>query len=195
MGPGAWQRPPTPSKGLVTISRFPVRRSIECLETARSPAAVETGVLQTIRYWRINPRPIQRSFMTPGSDTCPFPPASGLRLGLDMMSVKDVQASIDEFGERFVDRLFSPGEQAYALAVPALKAERLAARFAAKEAAIKAFDLSEAGVSWREMEVCCDDRGACRLLLHGKAAALAGVQEAALSFSHGRGHVIAVVLA
>ena len=136
--------------------------------------------------------------MTPGSDTAALPPAAaprGLRVGLDMMSVKDVQASLDEFGERFVDRLFSPAEQADALSVPALKAERLAARFAAKEAAIKAFDLSEAGVSWRELEVRCDDRGACRLHLHGKAALLAGVREAALSLSQGRGHAIAVVMA
>ncbi|MEO5689606.1 MAG: 4'-phosphopantetheinyl transferase superfamily protein [Burkholderiaceae bacterium] len=138
--------------------------------------------------------------MTPDSnaDICPLPSACGplgLRVGLDMMRVEDVKASLDEFGERFVDRLFSAAEQAYTSSVPALKAERLAARFAAKEAAIKAFGLSEAGVSWRELEVRCDDRGACRLHLHGKAAALAGVQEAALSFSHRRGHVIAIVIA
>jgi holo-[acyl-carrier protein] synthase len=136
--------------------------------------------------------------MMSGSDTCPPVAASaprGLRLGMDMVSVADLRASIDEFGERFVDRLFSPAEQADAAAVPALKAERLAARFAAKEAAIKAFDLSGAGVSWRELEVRCDDRGACRLRLHGRAALLADVQEAALSLSQGRGHAIAVVLA
>ena len=129
-----------------------------------------------------------------------FPPARasgppGLRVGMDMVSVADVQASIDAFGRRFVERLFSPVEQADAVSVPALKAQRLAARFAAKEAAIKAFGLSEAGVSWRELEVCRDARGACRLRLHGKAAALAGVREAALSLSHQRGHAIAVVLA
>ena len=136
--------------------------------------------------------------MTSGADTRPSPLASGSRglcLGLDMVSIEDMQASVDEFGERFVERLFSPAEQAHALSVPALTAERLAARFAAKEAAIKAFGLSGAGVSWRELEVCCDDRGACRLRLHGRAAALAGVQEAALSLSQGRGHAIAIVLA
>jgi len=146
--------------------------------------------------------------MTSGADTRPSPLASGSRglcLGLDMVSIEDMQASVDEFGERFVERLFSPAEQAHALSVPALTAERLAARFAAKEAAIKAFGLSGAGVSWRELEVCCDDRGACRLRLHARqrgrpavqtqAAALAGVQEAALSLSQGRGHAIAIVLA
>lgn len=136
--------------------------------------------------------------MTPGADARPLSPASGpcgLRIGLDMVRVEDVQASIDAFGERFAERLFSAAERAHAAAAPALMARRLAARFAAKEAAIKAFGLSEAGVSWRELEVRCDDRGACRLHLHGRAAALAGVQDAALSLSEERGHAIAVVLA
>jgi holo-[acyl-carrier protein] synthase len=127
--------------------------------------------------------------------TSAAPAARGLRLGMDMVSVADVRASVDEFGQRFVDKLFSPAEQADAVLVPARRAERLAARFAAKEAAIKAFGLSEAGVSWRELEVACDEHGGCCLRLHGRAAALAGVQEAALSLSHGRGHAIAVVLA
>jgi holo-[acyl-carrier protein] synthase len=121
--------------------------------------------------------------------------APGLRMGLDMASVADMQASIDQFGERFVERLFSPAERDDAASVPALRAQRLAARFAAKEAAIKAFGLSESGVSWRELEVRCDARGLFRLHLRGRAAALAGVQEAALSLSHGRGHAIAIVLA
>jgi holo-[acyl-carrier protein] synthase len=135
--------------------------------------------------------------MTTDSRARPFPTSAGprgLRLGLDMVSVEDVQASIDEFGQRFVSRLFSAAEQADAVAVPARQAERLAARFAAKEAAIKAFDLSAAGVSWRELEVRCDGQGV-RLHLHGRAAVLAGVREAALSFSHRRGHAVAIVLA
>jgi holo-[acyl-carrier protein] synthase len=111
-----------------------------------------------------------------------------------MVSVEDVQASIDAFGQRFVGRLFSAAEQADAVAVPSRLAERLAARFAAKEAAVKAFDLSEAGVSWRDLEVRCDSRGVCRLHLHGRAALVAGVEEAALSFSHRGGHAVAVVL-
>ncbi len=136
--------------------------------------------------------------MASRANIVPLPPTSGrggLRVGLDMVRVEDVQASIDAFGQRFLDRLFSAAEQADALAVRAQVAQRLAARFAAKEAAIKAFALSEAGVSWRELEVRCDEHGACRLHLHGRAAALAGVREAALSLSQERGHAIAVVLA
>ena len=136
--------------------------------------------------------------MTPDAELPAFMPSAsprGLRLGMDMVRVDDVQASLDAFGERFVGKLFSSAERSDAASVPARMAERLAARFAAKEAAIKAFGLSEAGVSWRELEVACDDRGGCRLRLHGRAAALAGASEAALSLSHGRGHAIAVVLA
>jgi holo-[acyl-carrier protein] synthase len=130
------------------------------------------------------------------SAACPLDGrAPGLRMGLDMASVAEMQASIDQFGERFVERLFSPAERDDAASVPALRAQRLAARFAAKEAAIKAFGLSESGVSWRELEVRCDARGLFRLHLQGRAAMLAGVQEAALSLSHGRGHAIAIVLA
>ncbi len=132
--------------------------------------------------------------MTPAPDRRPPVQARGLRVGMDMVRVDDVQASLDEFGGRFVEKLFSPAEQADAQAVPAQMAQRLAARFAAKEAAIKAFGLSRAGVSWRELEVRCDARGACRLRLHGAAAALAGVHEAALSLSHERGYAIALVL-
>ncbi len=122
-------------------------------------------------------------------------PSTGLRVGLDMVAVAELQASLDAFGERFVERLFSNAERADAGAVPSQRTRQLAARFAAKEAAIKAFDLSEAGVSWRELEVRSDGRGGCRLHLHGRAAALAGAAEAALSLSHAREQVIAVVLA
>ncbi len=68
-------------------------------------------------------------------------------------------------------------------------------RFAAKEAAIKAFGLPHAGVSWLEQEVVCDERGVSRLRLHGRVAARAGVREAALSLSQTGDHAVAVVLA
>jgi holo-[acyl-carrier protein] synthase len=122
-------------------------------------------------------------------------PAGGLRIGMDMVRVDDVQGTVDDFGGRFAERLFSAAERAHALSVPALTARRLAARFAAKEAAIKAFGLSHAGVSWRELEVVCDARGVGRLRLHGRAAALAGVREAALSLSQAGGYAVAVVVA
>jgi holo-[acyl-carrier protein] synthase len=128
-------------------------------------------------------------------------PATGrhrLRTGLDVVEVERISESLARFGERFTERLFCPDEIAYAFSGTGQAPERLAARFAAKEAAIKAFDLSEAGVAWRDIEVRRLPSGACELALHGKAAARAtelGVCEIALSLSHEGGYAAAVVTA
>src|SRR5664279_3574136 len=81
------------------------------------------------------------------------PSFARLRVGVDVVEADSVASAVAAFGERYLGRLFSPDEVAYALAAPACAAQRLAARFAAKEAAIKAFDLSEAGIGWRDIEV------------------------------------------
>jgi holo-[acyl-carrier protein] synthase len=120
-------------------------------------------------------------------------PASAprLRVGIDLVSVPQIAASLATFGERFLGRVFTAGEIAYARAAPALTAERLAARFAAKEAARKALDLD--GVGWREVEVIRTASGAPALRLHGRAAA--GVTDLAVSLSHEGDHATAVVIA
>lgn len=127
------------------------------------------------------------------------PPASArLRVGLDVVDIRRVSESIERFGPRFAQRLFSDDEIAYAQSGEGQAAERLAARFAAKEAAIKAFDLAELGVGWRDIEVQKLPSGACRLALHGRAAAEAqrlGVSEIALSLSHDGDFAAAVVTA
>lgn len=122
------------------------------------------------------------------------PPGQRLRAGIDTVLVSRLQESLDHFGERFLHRLFTDAEQAAAGGAP----ERLAARFAAKEAAIKAFALSEAGTAWRDIEVQRTDDGACTLALHGRAAEAAerlGVVHIALSLSHDGGYAGAVVTA
>lgn len=121
-----------------------------------------------------------------------------LRTGLDLVEIRRIEESVKRFGPRFVHRLFSTEEAAYALSSEALAAQRLAARFAAKEATIKAFDMSEAGIGWRDIEVRRESHGACRLVLHGKAAdhvARLGVREIALSLSHDGEYAAAVVTA
>lgn len=126
------------------------------------------------------------------------PPSARLRVGLDVVDIRRVTESMERFGPRFAQRLFSDDEIAYACAGEGQAAERLAARFAAKEAAIKAFDLAEAGVGWRDIEVQKLPSGACRLALHGRAAAEAerlGVCEIALSLSHDGDFAAAVVTA
>ena len=95
-----------------------------------------------------------------------------MKVGIDLVDVSRIAASIDAFGDRFLRRVFTEGELAYACAAPALTAERLAARFAAKEAAKKALELE--GVAWRDLEVARSPNGACHLVLHGAARVAAG---------------------
>ena len=71
-----------------------------------------------------------------------FLEGSGLRVGVDIVQISGIQASIAEFGDRFTRRFFCDDEVAYAVAASQLTAQRFAARFAAKEAAIKASDPS-----------------------------------------------------
>lgn len=121
-----------------------------------------------------------------------------VRSGVDLVSVPRIAASWAELGDRFLQRLFTPDEQAYALAAPVHTAERLAARFAAKEAVIKALNLSDVGVRWCDIEVCRGPDGACSLALHGRAAEVARalqVTEMSLSLSHEGDLAVAVVVA
>jgi holo-[acyl-carrier protein] synthase len=122
----------------------------------------------------------------------------GPGVGIDLVMVSRVEASLARFGERFLRRVFTDGEIAYATSTPALAAERLAARFAAKEATIKALDLAEAGVGWRQIEVLREASGRVVLALHGAARAAAdeaGVGELSLSLTHEGDYSAAVVLA
>lgn len=114
---------------------------------------------------------------------------SRLRVGIDLVQISRIAGSLDAFGERFLRRVYTDGELAYARRDP----ERLAARFAAKEAAKKALGLE--GVGWRELEVVREASGACELVLHGAARAAAGERTLALSMSHEGDHAAAVVIA
>ena len=85
-------------------------------------------------------------------------------IGTDLIEVERIQSAWDRFGDRFLNRIFAPGEQAYALSRPH-PAESLAARFAAKEAVMKALGTGRFGVSWREIEVTREPSGMVRLLV------------------------------
>jgi holo-[acyl-carrier protein] synthase len=129
------------------------------------------------------------------------PPGSGVRLGFDLARISGIAESIRLFGRRFTDRIFTAAEIEYALAGSGLCAERLAARFAAKEAVIKALQLSEAGVSFRDIEVAKQADGGCTIVLHGEARRIAqemGVARILVSLSHDgdcAGAVVNVLLA
>ena len=107
--------------------------------------------------------------------------------GIDIAEVPRIAEAIERFGERFLQRIFTPGEIRYCDS-KANSVERYAARFAAKEAAMKALGTGwNHGVRWRDCEVVRAPGGRPNIVFHGKAgevAAKLGVQNAALSLTH-----------
>jgi len=122
-----------------------------------------------------------------------------IQVGTDMVSVSDVSDSLNRFGKRYVQRLFTADEAAYCRAATGrAAAERFAVRFAAKEAVFKALQPDEPPGDWRAIEVRRRLTGQCKIVLHGEWAALArrhGVESLALSMSHDHDRAIAVVVA
>lgn len=93
-------------------------------------------------------------------------------MGSDLCNIERIQASLDRFGERFENRVFTPLEQAKAARRPYTKAGTLAKRFAAKEAFSKAVGTGfKAGVFMKDIGVVNAPSGAPTLALTGGAAA------------------------
>jgi holo-[acyl-carrier protein] synthase len=117
--------------------------------------------------------------------------------GIDIAEVARIRRSIERFGDRFVKRVYTPGEINYCDS-KANRAERYAARFAAKEAAMKALGTGwNHGVRWRDCEVMRLPGGRPTIIFHGNAAEVAarlGVNHAALSLSHTAEQAIAQVI-
>jgi holo-[acyl-carrier protein] synthase len=117
--------------------------------------------------------------------------------GIDLAEVARIRSSIERFGTKFTDRIFTPGEVAY-VERKANKFERYAARFAAKEAGMKAIGTGwKRGVRWKDFEVANLPSGKPTLRLHGVAAEFAArlnVRNVSLSITHtaelGMAHVI-----
>ncbi|HVZ74046.1 MAG TPA: holo-ACP synthase [Polyangia bacterium] len=119
-------------------------------------------------------------------------------VGIDLVRISRIAESLELFGAKFLERVYTEAEVAYAMASPELTAERLAARFAAKEATVKALDFKDTGVGWRDIEVARRPSGACELVLHGAALTVArerGVEDLSVSLSHEGDYATAVVLA
>ena len=117
-------------------------------------------------------------------------------LGLDATDIVRISETIDRYGERFLHRIFTEGEVAYAMRrrVPAI---HLAGRFAAKEAAMKALGTGRSrGVLWRDVEVVRVS-GPPQLQLHGGAArrfAALGGRSSLLSITHSDDLALAQVM-
>jgi holo-[acyl-carrier protein] synthase len=119
-------------------------------------------------------------------------------LGTDLIEIERIERSVARFGERFLERVFTPGEIAYCHAKKS-SAESFAARFAAKEAGAKALGTGiSRGVSWKEFEVKRKPGQRPELHLSGRAAEIArelGVNRMSLSLTHSREMSMAVVVA
>jgi len=106
---------------------------------------------------------------------------------VDLCEVARIHRTIARFGNRFLERVFTPREIAYAER-KASKYERYAARFAAKEAGMKAIGTGwRKGVRWKDFEVVNLPGGKPTLRFHGKAAEYAarlGVRNVTLSITH-----------
>lgn len=119
-------------------------------------------------------------------------------LGTDLIGVERITAVHARQGQRFLDRVYTAAEQAYCLAA-SQPGERLAARWAAKEAAMKALGTGWAkGVGFTQIELLPGaGRGAPVLHLHGTAAATArdlGASRFHCSVSHSDGLAVATVI-
>lgn len=123
------------------------------------------------------------------------------RVGIDLQPAADVISGIEAYGDRYLQRLFTSRELDHLgldqNPLPAV-AERLAGRFAAKEALIKALGVGIDPPSWLEIETLTDLGGAPRLVLTGRAEAIArelDIDRFSLSISHADGLAVAIVIA
>ena len=117
-----------------------------------------------------------------------------LRTGVDMVSIPRFARALERHGERLLARVFTPGE----VALCGGQVASLAARFAAKEAVVKALGTGIGPVTWREVEVLREENGAPRLVLHGAATRRAreqGLHTWSISLRHTREMAVAFVVA
>ena len=125
---------------------------------------------------------------------------TALRTGVDLASVEAIGDSVQTFGDKFVNRIYTLRESAYctSAATNVGAAQRFAARFAAKEAVIKILRPQAFRPTWTSIEVVRHDGGWCEILLAGTAARMAaeaGITEIQISMSHEGGMAIATAAA
>ena len=118
--------------------------------------------------------------------------------GIDLVDIARFEQTLSNHHDRFLERCFTEGERAYAESRPKRKSQHLAARFAAKEAAMKAIGTGlQQGVSWTDIEVRLLPSGAPKLVVEGKAGEVAkglGITSWLISLSHTDTQAIASVI-
>jgi len=115
-------------------------------------------------------------------------------VGIDIIEIARIQRSLDDFGDRFLNRVYTERERHWYRG----RVNELAARFAAKEATSKALGTGIIGIRWREMEVLPNRRGKPVLILHGRAADRARqlrLTSFSVSLTHSRTDAMAFVVA
>jgi holo-[acyl-carrier protein] synthase len=118
-------------------------------------------------------------------------------IGVDVIEVDRIRRATARWGDGFLSRVFTAGERRHAVA-SRTSAERLAGRFAAKEAVMKALGLGWRRMAWREIEIEGDPLGRPVVRLTGRAAQVAadlGVQAWFVSISHTRDLAVAHAVA
>jgi holo-[acyl-carrier protein] synthase len=120
-----------------------------------------------------------------------------ISIGVDIIEVRRVRETIERT-PRFAERVFTAAERAYCESRGAVAAQHYAARFAAKEAALKALQTGwSGGISWQDIEVLAKESGAPLISFHGRARELyeeAGATGAHISIAHTTEHAIAEVI-
>ena len=118
-------------------------------------------------------------------------PAGTTELGIDIIKVDRIRASLERFGERFTKRVLTEREQRYVRGRP----ETMAGRWAAKEAVSKVLGLGVRGIGWRDIEIERLPTGQPSVRLHGRAADRAeqlGMERIAVSITHESDYAVAV---
>jgi holo-[acyl-carrier protein] synthase len=115
-------------------------------------------------------------------------------IGVDLCDLGRIDAVLARFPERFRSRILTDAEDRYCRG----RVDRIAGRWAAKEAVSKVLGLGVRGVGWREIEILPNRAGQPQVLLHARAAARAaaiGLEQVSVSISHERGTAVAVAVA
>ena len=115
-------------------------------------------------------------------------------IGVDLVDIDRIIGVLERFPQRFILRVLTDAEAAYCRG----RVERIAGRWAAKEAISKVLGLGVRGVGWREIEILPNYAGAPQVRLHARAARRAetlGLEEVTVSISHERRMAVAVAVA
>jgi len=114
-------------------------------------------------------------------------------IGVDIVEIERIQNVIARWGDTFLQRVFTPSE----LNLFSRRNSSLAARFAAKEAVLKALDACDMGISWKDIEVLAEVNGKPTIRLIGKARLAAqklAIKEVAVSLTHSDDYAVAFVV-